>query len=103
MQVTAERLKALQDSEFKLECLEAGGVDNWEGYSESLKDYFAQQEHEERVEAYMHTILEAVADYVEEPIGEGHERGSYMLGDDGVSLIEDIIRDLIKGNTGSTK
>lgn len=30
-----DRLKLAQ---FELQCLHAGGVDNWEGYSESLRD-----------------------------------------------------------------
>ena len=31
----------------KLQALEAGGVDNWEWYSESLKDWFKEQDDEE--------------------------------------------------------
>ena len=37
----------LIDRDFKLACLESGGVDNWEWYSESLEDYFAAHEDED--------------------------------------------------------
>ena len=33
-------LQELEDRKFELECLEAGGVDNWSWYSESLQPYF---------------------------------------------------------------
>ena len=38
IELTEERYKELLDSEKKLQCLEAGGVDNWEWYSESLEE-----------------------------------------------------------------
>lgn len=37
-EITAERLKTLERAEAKLQALEAGGVDNWEWYGESLKE-----------------------------------------------------------------
>lgn len=36
--ISMERYKELLAAERKLLCLEAGGVDNWEWYSESLQD-----------------------------------------------------------------
>lgn len=41
-----DKLKELYDRDFKLSCLEDGGVDNWEWYSESLKDYWGEEEEE---------------------------------------------------------
>lgn len=38
--ITVEEYHDLLDRAFKLECLENGGVDNWEWYVESLKPYF---------------------------------------------------------------
>lgn len=40
IQVGVEKLNELYDRDFKLNCLEAGGVDNWEWYDESLSEYF---------------------------------------------------------------
>jgi hypothetical protein len=36
----------LVDRDFKLACLERGGVDNWEWYGESLQPYWSEQEEE---------------------------------------------------------
>lgn len=36
----------LQDRDFKLRCLENGGVDNWEWYGDSLEPYWAEKEDE---------------------------------------------------------
>lgn len=40
MKISQERFEELIDKERKLDALEAGGVDNWEWYGESLKEYF---------------------------------------------------------------
>lgn len=42
--ITQEQLNHLEDRDAKLEALEAGGVDNWEWYGESLKDYWKERE-----------------------------------------------------------
>jgi hypothetical protein len=34
----------LNDRDLKLSYLEAGGVDNWEWYSESLREYWAEED-----------------------------------------------------------
>jgi len=33
----------LVDRDFKLSCLESGGVDNWEGYDWAMENYWSQQ------------------------------------------------------------
>lgn len=38
--ITKKEHEALLKSEFKLQCLEEGGVDNWTWYSESLQPFF---------------------------------------------------------------
>lgn len=40
--ITKAEYQRLLDVEFKMDCLEAGGVDNWDWYSESLKDYYTE-------------------------------------------------------------
>lgn len=38
--ISQDELVKLRKSFFKLECLDAGGVDNWEWYDESMEKYF---------------------------------------------------------------
>ncbi len=40
----------LRDRDFLLECLENGGVDNWEWYGESLAPYYRELRDRERVD-----------------------------------------------------
>lgn len=40
--LTKVEYQRLLDRDFMLDCLEAGGVDNWDWYDESLKDYYAE-------------------------------------------------------------
>jgi len=42
VEITAARLKSLEHSERILEALEAGGVDNWEWYSDSINMYYPE-------------------------------------------------------------
>ncbi|AWY09289.1 hypothetical protein vBRpoSV10_167 [Ruegeria phage vB_RpoS-V10] len=48
--ISAEYLQDLQDDAFALRCLESGGVDNWEWYSESLTEYWEMIEAREEAE-----------------------------------------------------
>lgn len=43
-------IEELENRDEKLSALEAGGVDNWEWYAESLSDYFNNIEEEEEEE-----------------------------------------------------
>lgn len=47
--IPVSEYEELLDSAFKLRCLEAGGVDNWSYYSDSLRDggYFDTEEDED--------------------------------------------------------
>ena len=51
IEITKKRLKALEEAEFKLELLEAGGVENWDRYDESLKEYYLANDLKERRES----------------------------------------------------
>lgn len=44
IEVSRAEYEELQKRDFMLSCLESGGVDNWDWYSESLKDYFERYE-----------------------------------------------------------
>lgn len=35
-------IQSLSDDSFKLSCLENAGVDNWDGYSYAMEEYYAE-------------------------------------------------------------
>jgi len=45
--INKKEYDALQKDSRKLAALEAGGVDNWEWYGESLKDFWAEEDTED--------------------------------------------------------
>jgi hypothetical protein len=45
--VDADEYEELQDAQLMLQCLENAGVDNWDGYSEALREYNSFQENQE--------------------------------------------------------
>lgn len=42
--ISKKEYESLKDDSFKLECLEGGGVDNWEGYDFAMEEYWKAQE-----------------------------------------------------------
>ena len=42
--LTTEEYQALKRRDLMLSAFEAGGVDNWDWYSESLKDFWKEEE-----------------------------------------------------------
>ena len=55
--ISSERLAELERIEAKMTALEAGGVDNWEGYSVSLESWHAEAELEELISEYTTLIV----------------------------------------------
>jgi len=47
VKIEPKRLKELERAEAKLNALEAGGVDNWDNYDDSLEEYRAVNELED--------------------------------------------------------
>ena len=45
--ISKREYKTLLKQAELLECLESGGVDNWEGYYESTEDFYKDDEDEE--------------------------------------------------------
>ncbi len=78
--INKERLEDLLRTERKLEALEAGGVDNWEWYSESLKEFNKQEEEEERFLDLLSDIEQIFSESAYEP----SERGA------GVAFKDDV-------------
>ena len=69
--ITDKRLKELERKEAKLNALDAGGVDNWEFYGESLKEYWATNELEEKREALLVELESVFGECAYEPSEKG--------------------------------
>lgn len=65
-----EHIRLLK-AERKLNALEAGGVDNWDNYEDSLTEFFAEAEFEEELEALIEDIVLAASENFDEPAGRG--------------------------------
>ena len=63
--ITSERLQELEDIEFQMQCLENGGVDNWEWYSESLIPWCELEEKREKEKEKIKLIGEAFSEVLE--------------------------------------
>ena len=50
MELSEKRIRELERAEAKLEALEAGGVDNWDFYDDSLEGWRKEEELEEKRE-----------------------------------------------------
>lgn len=70
-EIDRERLEELEDIEMKMLALEAGGVDNWEFYGESLNGYFDRKKKAEKISMAIDEVVEALCEGVEEPAGHG--------------------------------
>jgi len=71
MNISNERLKELERAEAKLQALDAGGVDNWEWYSQSLEEYHKANELEERLENLITDLAEIFGECAYEPSERG--------------------------------
>ena len=97
VQIDAKRLAELEKAERKLSALEAGGVDNWEWYSESMSQFFKEEEQEEVIQEMIENIMQVVnedGDF-DEPAGRG---AGYSVNLDQASemFLKDILLQLIK-------
>lgn len=45
--IPKEEYESLLNDSLKLQCLECAGVDNWEGYSIAMEEYYKEEEKEE--------------------------------------------------------
>jgi len=98
MNITNERLKELEEIEFKMSCLERGGVDNWDNYSDALEPYFEAKEQEEKLDEVALSILEELSSCAYEP----SERGAGIaFTEDSQESIKQILRNLIKETLSS--
>lgn len=98
VQISEKELKELMRAKAKLDALEAGGVDNWEWYGESLKEFRKETELEELIDDTIDEILQCASENGDVEYPAGRECGhSILLGDaeDGVrALLEKFAESL---------
>lgn len=95
-QLSEKRINELLKAERKLNALEAGGVDNWEWYGESLREFFAENEIEDLVRTFVERDLKEnyLVEDVEVDYPAGMDAGhSVTLTADGE---ESMIKHLLK-------
>lgn len=88
VKISRKELERLQDRDYKLSCLEIGGVDNWEWYGESLSGYFKRKELDDLYEGFIEDLNDVLADAeVEYPAGRdaGHS----------ISFNEDFVKNIL--------
>lgn len=91
--ISKERLKQLEKAEAKLTALENGGVDNWSFYGEAMEEYNKQEEIEEKIDALMEEIEDAMLDGMYEP----SERGAgFAATEEAIEKTKEIILKFVK-------
>jgi hypothetical protein len=97
VKISEKRLKELERSAAKLQALENGGVDNWEWYSESLKEWNKENRLEEILEEVVENIHDIMVDGVDWDFPAGREAGiSLNLNLQGEEMIKRIFLKLVK-------
>ena len=89
-----KRIKQLLRAEAKLHALEARGVDNWDWYEESLKEYYNTVQLEEDVESLVEDLSVILLHGAHEPSerGAGYATTQECL-DEAVGVILHFIKD----------
>lgn len=82
----------LLKAERKLSALEAGGVDNWEWYSESLKKYFKEEEFDETLADLASDICTEASLNMEAPV----DGCSGSISSDGYDAVLKLLQDNVK-------
>lgn len=97
MEITKERLQQLEDSESRLQALDSGGVDNWEGYDISLESYHKDNERRDEIDGLYNEIEEAIGEGLEEPAGHGSGYGVTEKASDAARrILKDGIAKILK-------
>lgn len=88
-------LKNLSGAAAKLAALEAGGVDNWEWYSESLKEYRKEEQVDELLDQYTDEILQICSEEGDVEYPAGRECGHSILLGDAERPVRNMLRKFI--------
>lgn len=95
VKITERRLKELERAAAKLAALEAGGVDNWEWYSESLKEYRKEEQVDELLDQYTDEILQICSEEGDVEYPAGRECGHSILLGDAERPVRNMLRKFI--------
>lgn len=91
VKISEKRLKELERAQAKLLALEAGGVDNWEWYGESLKDWFKEGRLEELLDEVVENVHDILVDGADYDFPAGREAGiSISLNSHGEHLVKQV-------------
>lgn len=72
VKIIQSKLEDMERRLAKLDALEAGGVENWDFYDESLSDWRAENEIEEHISGFIYALQDVMAEAsVDEPAGRG--------------------------------
>lgn len=77
--ISPKRLRELELAERKLRALEAGGVDNWEWYGESLKEFNKENEIEDIIFRFVESVVEEITVEADVEYPAGREAGHSIL------------------------
>jgi len=77
----------------KLDALEAGGVDNWEWYGESLKEWNAENEKAEITDELIEELCEVICCEIDQPAGSGC---GYGITTDGLKEMHKLLMRYVK-------
>lgn len=75
VKINKKRLEELERAASKLQALENGGVDNWEWYSESLKEWNKENQLEEMIQDFIENAAQILAECSEVDYPAGREAG----------------------------
>lgn len=105
--ITKAEYERLLDRDEKLTALEEGGVDNWEWYEESLKDYYQRQEEDERREEIEDKISEKFDEMIsdlEKSIYEPSTHGTgFCFEEEAVKKAKETVIDMIMSCISETE
>ena len=100
VKIDTKRLHELERNSRILEALQQGGVDNWEWYGESLKDFRKEEELDDLISQYTDDILQVCSEEGDVEYPAGRECGhSILLGgaeDSVVSLLQKFMTEIIQ-------
>lgn len=94
--IDSKKLKELQLAQSKLNALEAGGVDNWEYYDESLESWHKENDYEEALEQFIENLYDVLVDAeVDQPAGSGCGY-SINIPTSGEEFLKGLIKEIVK-------
>ena len=95
VEISVERLKELEEAEEKLNALEIGGVDNWDGYDFALEEIRKQKAEQKRLKGCLDKIVDEILDIISDGFNEPAGRGcGFGLTDEAQRKINDFIKTL---------